>query len=117
MSDMNPDACNCPQHFNRLTPAQAERLAMLAEECGEVIQIVGKILRHGYDSWHPDQSNKAPEYRFTNRMALGRGLTDLYAVAASLCRDNIPEGSLHDQDMAWIEKLRYAHHQEEITHE
>lgn len=40
-------------HFNRLTPAQAERLAILAEECGEVIQVVGKILRHGYDSHHP----------------------------------------------------------------
>ncbi len=41
-------------HFNRLTPAEAERLAMLAEEAAEVIQIVGKILRHGYASYHPD---------------------------------------------------------------
>lgn len=43
-----------PEHFNGLTPAEAERLAMLSEECGEVIQIIGKILRHGYDSYHPD---------------------------------------------------------------
>lgn len=35
------------RHFNNLTPGEAERLAMLAEECGEVIQAVGKILRHG----------------------------------------------------------------------
>ncbi len=41
-------------HFNKLSPAQAERLALLAEECAEVIQIVGKILRHGYSSCHPD---------------------------------------------------------------
>ena len=34
-------------HFNNLTPGEAERLAILAEECGEVIQIIGKILRHG----------------------------------------------------------------------
>lgn len=42
------------QHFNQLTPAEAERLAILAEECAEVIQVVGKILRHGYESHHPD---------------------------------------------------------------
>ena len=101
-------------HFNGLTSAQAERLAMLAEECGEVIQVIGKILRHGYDSWHPDQASTPPEYRFTNRKALGQELTDLFAVAASLCRDDVPEGSLHDQDLAWIKKLRYVHHQEEL---
>jgi len=95
-------------HFNGLTPAQAERLAMLAEECGEVIQIIGKILRHGYDSYHPQDRTA------TNRQLLGRELTDLLAVAASLCRDQVPEGSLHDQDRAWERKLKYAHHQEEI---
>ena len=95
-------------HFNRLTPAQAERLAMLAEECGEVIQMIGKILRHGYDSYHPDNPSAL------NRSLLGRELTDLYAVASALCRDKVPEGSLHDQDMAWMKKLRFAHHQEEI---
>lgn len=42
------------KHFNQLTPAEAERLAILAEECGEVIQIVGKVLRHGYSSFNPD---------------------------------------------------------------
>lgn len=98
-------------HFNKLTPAQSERLAMLAEECGEVIQIVGKILRHGYDNFHPDRPS------VTNRELLGRELTDLYAVASSLCRDNVPEGSLHMQDRAWEKKLLYAHHQEELTHD
>ena len=96
-------------HFNGLTPAQAERLAMLAEECGEVIQIVGKILRHGYANYHPDKPH------VSNRELLGRELTDLLAVAASLCRDKVPEGSLHDQDRAWAKKLRYAHHQEELA--
>ncbi len=38
------------QNFNNLTPAETERLAILSEECGEVIQAVGKILRHGYES-------------------------------------------------------------------
>ena len=35
------------EHFNGLTPAEDERLAMLAEECAEVIKIVSKIQRHG----------------------------------------------------------------------
>jgi NTP pyrophosphatase (non-canonical NTP hydrolase) len=99
-------------HFNGLSPAEAERLAMLAEECGEVIQVIGKILRHGYDSYHPDQAHKPPQYRCTNRQALGHELTDLYAVASALCRDKVPEASLHDQDLAWVKKMRYAHHQE-----
>jgi len=93
-------------HFNQLTPAEAERLAMLAEECGEVIQMIGKILRHGDDSYHP------ADPKTTNRQLLGRELTDLYAVASTLSRDRVPEGSLHDQDRAWEKMLRYAHHQE-----
>ncbi len=40
----------CPKPFNGLSLAEAERLAILAEECGEVIQVVGKVLRHG---WNP----------------------------------------------------------------
>ena len=96
-------------HFNQLTPAEAERLAMLAEECGEVIQVVGKILRHGYDSHHPDNP------KVTNRQLLGRELTDLLAVAAMMARDKVPEGSLHDRDIAWMKKLRFAHHQEELV--
>ena len=42
------------EHFNQLSPSQDERLACLLEEMGEVIQIIGKIQRHGYRSYHPD---------------------------------------------------------------
>lgn len=38
---------------NNLTPAEAECLAILIEECAEVQQIACKILRHGYDSCNP----------------------------------------------------------------
>ncbi len=41
-------------HFNGLTPAEAERLAVLIEEAAEVQQIACKILRHGYRSGNPD---------------------------------------------------------------
>jgi hypothetical protein len=40
-------------NFNQLTPAETERLSILAEECAEVIQIVQKIQRHGYESYNP----------------------------------------------------------------
>lgn len=49
--------------FNKLTPAESERLALLIEECGEVIQAASKILRHGYHSYDP---TVAPEDRVTN---------------------------------------------------
>ena len=41
-------------HFNNLTPEEDERLSLLLEEMGEVIQIIGKITRHGYESRHPN---------------------------------------------------------------
>jgi len=44
---------NVKENFNGLTPAETERLALLAEEMGECIQVIGKILRHGYDSRNP----------------------------------------------------------------
>jgi hypothetical protein len=44
-------------HFADLTPAEHERLAILAEECAEVIQVIGKIMRHGYESYHPDDED------------------------------------------------------------
>lgn len=42
------------QPFNELTPGQVERLALLAEELAEAVQVVGKILRHGLHSCHPN---------------------------------------------------------------
>lgn len=46
-----------PEHFNGLTPAEAERLAFLAEEAAEVAQAAMKVLRHGYESDDPTSAN------------------------------------------------------------
>lgn len=51
--------------FNKLTHAQAERLALLIQESGEVIQAATKILIHGYDSSNPFDSD-----HITNREQL-----------------------------------------------
>ena len=105
-------------HFNELTPAQAERLAILMEECGEVVQIIGKILRHGYDSCSPFGASQE-----TNRQALVRELFDIKA-AAMLIDIDLPElaqgleveaevaqaadAAIHK---AFVKKLAYSHHQ------
>ena len=62
-------------HFNGLTPAEAERLALLAEECGEIVQVIGKILRHGYESSHPDDATDT-----TNRTLLEKEIGDFECV-------------------------------------
>lgn len=43
-----------------LTNAELERLAILMEECAEVQHIIGKIIRHGYESFNPFDDNKTP---------------------------------------------------------
>ena len=39
--------------FSGLSAAERERLYLLLEECGETVQAVGKILRHGYERFNP----------------------------------------------------------------
>jgi hypothetical protein len=42
------------EQSNSLSAEQLERLALLVEEMGEVSQVVGKIIRHGFESCHPN---------------------------------------------------------------
>ena len=93
-------------HFNGLRPAQAERLAMLAEECAEVIQVVGKILRHGYDSYHPDDAERRP-----NRQLLEKELVDVAAVKLAMESHGDIDPSLISLSDVWRKKLRFTHHQ------
>lgn len=93
--------------FNRLSPAEAERLAMLAEECGEIVQVVGKILRHGYQSHHPDD----PET--TNLSLLRKELGDLFAVLDLMEDEGLSEARFEAVCALREQKLRYAHHQED----
>lgn len=94
------------EHFNGLTPAEAERLAILAEECAEVIQVVGKILRHGYTSRHP-------VIHEDNIYMLERECGDVRAAMLMMCKaGDINKANIH---LAADEKLervkKYCHHQ------
>ncbi len=94
-----------------LTPAQAERLAFLAEECAEVIQAVSKIQRHGFYSTNPD----APE-KGNNRNQLEVELGDVKA-AMNLCAEgeDIYLDNVRANAMQKRKKMgRYFHHQQEI---
>lgn len=99
-------------HFNQLTPAEAERLAVLLEELGEAQQMVGKILRHGYESVNPF----FPEDD-TNRARLENELGDvLVAIDFLLDYGDIEQWRLDDRKRVKHHKIwEWLHHQDPRT--
>ena len=96
-------------HFNNLSPAEQEWVSLLLEEAGEVIQICGKILRHGFDSCNPDD----PE-RKTNRQLLEKEIGHFDFAKLLMCgeEDLIIH---HIEESALIKKLKvgkWLHHQD-----
>lgn len=96
------------RHFNNLTSAQAERLALLLEEMGEAQQAIGKILRHGYESTHPNRPSGP-----TNRQSLERELGDV-ETAVNLLKDSmdVDSGAIYERVMEkTFVTQSYLHHQ------
>ncbi len=96
-------------NFNELTPAETERLAILSEECGEVIQIIGKILRYGYESCNPEG------FHPPNRNLLIQELGDVFSIINLMnLKGDITYSKI---EKAAIERTRfiqkYLHHQEQ----
>lgn len=58
--------------MNLPTESELERLALLAEECAEVQQMIMKIIRHGYGSHNPFDEEETP-----NRELLNKEIGDL----------------------------------------
>lgn len=95
-------------HFNRLTEAEAERLAPAAEEMAEAIHAIGKILRHGYESTNP-LTPQGP----TNRDWLEQEIAHVY-VATRMMFDagDIRRIACAAHEDAKADSLhRYMHHQ------
>lgn len=94
------------QPFNDLTPAEAERLAILAEECGEIILAIGKILRHGYESYHPDGGE-------SNRSQLEIECGHVRAAMIMLCdRGDLEKDHIHEwADIKSRTIKQWLHHQ------
>ena len=93
------------EHFNKLTPAETERLDILAEECAEVIQAVSKIKRHGYESCHP---NGGP----TNRRMLEKELGDVRLAEYLVIEagDVQPDKIKQSEDDKYHSIKKYLHH-------
>ena len=93
--------------FNKLSPAEAERLALLAEEMGEAIQAIGKVLRHGYESCHPDSGD-------TNRQELERELGDVRHCMIRLCKaGDLSKDAIHAAADNKAEQVKqYLHEQD-----
>jgi len=91
---------------NGLTPAQAERLYLLLEEMGEALQMVGKTLRHGYESTHPAGD-------ITNRRLLEKELGDVRHAMVRLCETgDLNKEEIHKYaDQKRLTVRRYLHHQ------
>ena len=89
---------NLSDHFNKLTNPETERLACLAEECGEVIQVIGKIIRHGYEHSHPKYGDR------TNRENLAMEIGDLL-IAIQMLIDN---KDINETIISWSRTAKLA---------
>lgn len=80
-----------------LSDAQIEQLACLAEEAGEIVLAVGKILRHGYESTNPfDISCK------TNRQQLETEVGQIGVAIERLFR----AGELNEDNVLFYEEAK-----------
>ena len=98
-------------HFNKLSPAEAERLALLSEEIGECQHVIGKILRHGYNSTNPVKKDGV-----TNRELLDQELGDVqYAVSLMVHCGDVRRGKIQaGRNKKALTVWRYLHHQSRL---
>lgn len=94
------------EHFNELEAYEAELLALLAEECGEVVQAIGKILRHGIGSYNPSEPSISNRDRLTREMGDVRAAMILLCEAGVISKDRVHAAA--DDKRARIGK--YLHH-------
>jgi NTP pyrophosphatase (non-canonical NTP hydrolase) len=92
---------------NDLTDVQLERLAILSEELGEAQQIIGKVIRHGYESGDPTKPYTS------NRLLLEKELGHVFMALAMLTESNdlsYQEVVRHQNEKRGSIK-RWLHHQ------
>jgi len=89
-----------------LSEMEIKRLAYLAEEAGEIVQMVGKIIRHGYESCHPDGGP-------SNRELLAHELGDIEAAIEFLVRS----GDVLSRTIAQCSDSKFTDLREEFLYE
>jgi NTP pyrophosphatase (non-canonical NTP hydrolase) len=92
---------------NGITPAQNEMLAILAEEMGEALQMIGKTLRHGLKSKDPTN-----EHSLDNRDLLSCECGDVLYQIHMLFEYGVIDQSLCMAQMEQRSKTvgKYLHH-------
>jgi NTP pyrophosphatase (non-canonical NTP hydrolase) len=91
-----------------MNDSKRERLIMMAEECGEVVQMIGKVLRHGPENYHP-----ADVDRVTNISLFREEVVDILAIYDMLIESgDILNKITQDEIIARKrKKLKYTYHQ------
>ena len=94
--------------------AIVERLALLAEELGEAVQVIGKILRHGLDNYNPYDNTKT-----TNQELLQKELGDVYAAIVLLEKYGVVDRSrIKEYSKDKLRRVaKWLHHGRESTYE
>ena len=89
---------------NGVDLAGMEQLHTLSTRAAKIVQTVGKVLRHGYDSFHPDRPEQS------NRQLLTLDLFDFW-IAVHYLPDDFFEDVQDDYEDIMARKMRYTHHQ------
>jgi NTP pyrophosphatase (non-canonical NTP hydrolase) len=84
-----------------LTEDQKERLAILSEECAEVIQMINKIFRFGFESVHPFNEDK-----LTNKERLENEIRDTLVAILLLIENNDLERKELDWEKQYAKRLK-----------
>lgn len=87
--------------------AQHERLSVLVEELGEVQQVIGKILRHGIDSFNPLDASEE-----TNRTKLEKELADVNLMVLHMIdHGDVDVNNINEYTEKKVDKInRWLHH-------
>ncbi len=94
--------------FNNLDHAEAERLAILNEECAEVCQAISKVLRHGYHSLDPTNHGHGG-----NRRDLETECGQVIAIINLMMdRGDLDTSRVMAARIERAQKRQYMHHQE-----
>jgi hypothetical protein len=102
-----PKGLKVTRHYNQLSEAEAERLAILIEECSEVIQAATKIQRHGHRHYHTTETNREQLEReigdlvhAIKRMQTASDINPLKITARVASKPQMIRAYLHHQDDA-----------------
>ena len=97
-----------------LTNAEIERLVLIIEEAGEVVQAATKVLRHGYECYSPFDEKKR-----TNRFLLECELADLLGVIDFAVENkDIDIAVINDyKEHKMANAYEYLHYQKKLINE